>query len=75
MFWRIGNRVNADVLGNERAEYGKRIVSRLAAQLAAQYGRGFETRNLRRMMRFAEPFPDFEIVSPSATQFLPRRNK
>jgi hypothetical protein len=39
MFWRIGNRVNADVLGNERAEYGKRIVSRLATQLAAQYGR------------------------------------
>jgi predicted nuclease of restriction endonuclease-like (RecB) superfamily len=68
MFWRIGNRVNADVLGNERAEYGKQIVSRLATQLAAQYGRSFETRNLRRMMQFAEQFPDFEIVSQSATQ-------
>jgi len=33
-----------------------------------KYGRSFEARNLRRMMQFAEQFPDFEIVSPVATQ-------
>ena len=27
MFWHIGERINRDVLGNERAEYGKQIVA------------------------------------------------
>jgi len=43
-------------------------VTQLATQLTAKYGRSFETRNLRRMMQFSEQFPDFEIVSPLATQ-------
>jgi hypothetical protein len=66
-FWQIGRRVNLEVLGNKRADYGKQIVSRLATQLTASYGRSFDLRNLRRMMQFAELFSDFEIVSPSAT--------
>jgi|SRR6185437_4335060 len=32
------------------------------------YGRCFESRNLRRMMQFAEQFLDFRIVSPLTTQ-------
>jgi hypothetical protein len=39
-----------------------------ATQLVASYGRSFEARNLRRMMQFAEQFPNFGIVSPLATQ-------
>jgi predicted nuclease of restriction endonuclease-like (RecB) superfamily len=68
LFWQIGNRINADILENKRAEYGKQIVSLLATQLTEKYGRSFEVRNLRRMIQFAEQFPDFEIVSPTATQ-------
>jgi predicted nuclease of restriction endonuclease-like (RecB) superfamily len=68
MFWRIGRLVNAAVLQNKRAEYGKRIVSELATQLQGKYGRNFELRNLRRMIQFAEQFPDWEIVSPMAEQ-------
>jgi len=68
LFWNIGGRINGEILENKRADYGKRIVSRLATQLAEKYGRGFELRNLRRMMQFAEQFPDIEIVSPAATQ-------
>ena len=30
MYWHIGERVNRDVLANQRAEYGKQIVSTLA---------------------------------------------
>jgi hypothetical protein len=30
LFWRIGRRINDDVLQNERAEYGKRIVVSLS---------------------------------------------
>jgi predicted nuclease of restriction endonuclease-like (RecB) superfamily len=68
LFWNIGKRINQDILQNKRGDYGKQIVSRLATQLTAQYGRSFEARNLRRMMQFSEQFSDFEIVSRLATQ-------
>jgi len=68
LFWKIGQRINNDVLENKRADYGKQIVSQLATQLTAKYGRSFEARNLRRMMQFSEQFSDFEIVSQAATQ-------
>ena len=34
MYWHIGERINRDVLGNERAEYGKQIVSTASRQLS-----------------------------------------
>jgi hypothetical protein len=68
LYWHIGKRINEDVLKNKRAEYGKQIVSLLATQLTERYGRSYEVRNLRRMMQFAELFPNVEIVSPLATQ-------
>jgi len=39
----------------------------LSTQLKEKYGSSFALRNLRRMMQFAEQFPDFEIVSTSST--------
>jgi hypothetical protein len=68
LFWEIGRRINADVLENKRAGYGKQIVSKLSTQLTEKYGRSFAVRNLRRMMQFVEQFPDFKIVSHPATQ-------
>jgi len=68
LFWEIGKHINIDILENKRADYGKNIVSRVATQLTEKYGRTYELRNLRRMMQFNEQFPDFEIVSPLATQ-------
>ena len=69
MYWHIGERINREVLGNERAEYGKLIVSQLATQLQNEFGdKGFESRNIRRMMQFAQQFPQFKIVSQLATQ-------
>lgn len=65
MYWHIGERINREVLGNQRAEYGKQIVSQVASQLQAEYGgRGFEERTIRRMMKFTQIYPDWEIVSP-----------
>ena len=66
MYWHIGNRINRDVLNNERAEYGQQIVSTLLTQLQEEYygAKGFEERTVRRMMKFAQLFPDFQIVSP-----------
>lgn len=64
MYWHIGERINREVLGNERAEYGKQIVSTVSTQLQTEYGRnGFEERTIRRMMKFAQTFPDFQILT------------
>ena len=63
MYWHIGNRINNEVLKNERAEYGKQIVSTVVTKLQEEYGgKGFEERTIRRM-QFAQMFPDFQIVS------------
>jgi len=62
LFWRIGRRINNEILHNQRAGYGKQIVVTLARQLAERYGRCFEEKNLRRMLQFAEQFSDEEIV-------------
>lgn len=61
-FWQIGHKINADILENHRAEYGKQIVVTVSRQLVELFGRNFEEKNLRRMMQFADNFPDFEIV-------------
>ena len=69
MYWHIGERINREVLRNERAEYGKQIVSQVATQLQEEYGKkGFEPRSIWRMMQFAQYFPDFKIVSAVSTQ-------
>lgn len=63
LYWRVGTRVRADVLEQERAEYGQKIVSALSRQLTQEYGAGFSEKSLRHMIRFAEVFPDEGIVS------------
>ena len=69
MYWHIGERINRVVLGNERATYGKQIVPQVATQLQALYGsKGFEIRNVRRMMQFAQQIKEEKIVSQLATK-------
>lgn len=62
LYWHIGKRIREEILREERAEYGQEIVVSLARQLTAEYGRGFEEKNLRRMIQFAEVFQEEEIV-------------
>ena len=61
-FWHIGNRIKTEVLKNERAEYGKQIVVTLSRDLEKRFGRTFNEKNLRRMIQFAQKFPEPEIV-------------
>lgn len=68
LFWHIGNRINNEILQNKRADYGKQIVLTLSTELKERYGRNFELGNLRRMIQFAEQFPDIQIVGPLARQ-------
>ena len=62
LYWQIGNRICQGILKQKRAEYGKEIVATLSRQLTNDYGNNFNEKNLRRMIQFAEVFPDKEIV-------------
>jgi predicted nuclease of restriction endonuclease-like (RecB) superfamily len=53
---------------NERARYGEQILATLSQELMAEFGRGFDATNLTRMMKFAESFPDEEIVATLSQQ-------
>jgi predicted nuclease of restriction endonuclease-like (RecB) superfamily len=64
----VGQRLRAEVLGEGRASYGAQLLDQLGLQLLQEFGRGFESRNLRRMVKFAESFPDAAIVSTLSTQ-------
>ena len=63
LYWHIGQRIRRDILKEKRAEYGKRIVSALGRQLETEFGRGFSEKSLRRMIQFAEVFPNEQIVA------------
>ena len=63
LYWHIGERINREILGGERAAYGKQVVATLSRQLTEIYGKGvFSEKHLRQMTRFAEVFSDEKIV-------------
>jgi predicted nuclease of restriction endonuclease-like (RecB) superfamily len=63
LYWHIGSRIRSELLQNERAEYGSKIVATVSRQLAGEYGKGFVEKSLRRMIQFAEVFPDHKVVN------------
>jgi predicted nuclease of restriction endonuclease-like (RecB) superfamily len=68
LHWQIGARIRQDILEAKRADYGAEVVSALSEKLRAEFGRGFGRRNLFSMIRFAEIFPDIEIVQSLIAQ-------
>lgn len=68
MHWHIGDTIRRDILREERAAYGERIVSSLSRQLEEEYGRGFSVPSLTHMMQFSETFPDEKILSTLSKQ-------
>lgn len=63
LYWKIGTRINTDILKNQRAEYGKQVVASLAQQLTEQYGKGWDEKMLRHCLRSAETFSEEVIVA------------
>ena len=64
LYWAVGQRLRTEVLGGaDRAKYGDQLIKRVGDQLAQEFGRGFEAKNLRRMLQFAVAFPDAEKVA------------
>ncbi|MDF1759362.1 MAG: PDDEXK nuclease domain-containing protein [Coxiellaceae bacterium] len=62
LYWKIGERINKEILFEKRAGYGRKIVKQLAERLYKNYGRGFNARSLFRMVRFVKQFPDEKIL-------------
>jgi len=63
LYWQVGRRIQAEVLGGERAGYGQQVIASLARRLTADYGRGWSEKQLRHCLRTAETFPDEVSVS------------
>ena len=68
LHWQIGSRIRQDILKENRADYGKEIVATLSQELTKEYGNGFSYSALTRMVRFAEIFPDTQIVATLSRQ-------
>ena len=66
LYWSVGDRVRRDLLGEKRAGYGEQILPTLSAKLVPEYGQGFGERNLARMVKMAEVFPDGAVVAALA---------
>lgn len=57
-YWSIGKLIVEDEQnGNARAEYGKAVLEQLSEKLTAEFGKGFDTSNLRYMRLFYNTFP------------------
>ena len=56
LYWQVGDRIRREVLREQRAEYGEKILQSLSAKLMAEFGRGYSERNLANMVRFARCF-------------------
>ena len=63
LYWHVGRRIRTDILHDQRAHYGSQVLTTLGHALSTDYGRGFEAKNLMRMVQFAETFPDESIVA------------
>jgi hypothetical protein len=68
LHWQVGNVIHREVLGMKRAKYAAETLSALSRHLEPEFGRGFSEKSLRHMVRFAEAFPDWGIVSTLSRQ-------
>lgn len=68
-YWDIGRRIfKYEQGGKIRAEYGKALITRLAADLTQSHGRGFSVRNLRSMRKFYRLWPIWQTQSAKSEQ-------
>lgn len=62
-YWEIGKEIYEACGGNERAEYGKRIIKYLSTELTKEFGKGFAVTNLKNMRQFYRTFPIRQTLS------------
>ena len=62
LYWKIGKRINTEILDNTRAAYGKEIIHNISSKLTEEFGKGWSEKQLRHCLRIAEVFPDEKII-------------
>ncbi|MGZ8522206.1 MAG: DUF1016 N-terminal domain-containing protein [Candidatus Binatia bacterium] len=64
-YWEVGRRiVEFEQGGKKRAGYGEELLSQLAVDLTAQFGRGFSYTNLKKYRQFYLAYP-VERIGPT----------
>ena len=66
--WYVGKRIKEDVLYNQRAEYGKKILQDIADRLTEKFGQGWRYQKLQQCVRAAYIFTEEEIMYALRTQ-------
>ena len=57
LYWNIGKMIIEKQEGKKRAKYGDYLIEKLSKKLADLYGKGFSTRNLKRMRKLYMCYP------------------
>ncbi|MDP3842802.1 MAG: PDDEXK nuclease domain-containing protein [Oxalobacteraceae bacterium] len=79
-YWHIGRLiVEHEQQGQQRAAYGKQQLQQIAERLTAEFGKGFDLSNLRRMRSFYSTFPIQGTLRPELSwshyrQLIPIEN-
>ncbi|MDE6042907.1 MAG: DUF1016 domain-containing protein, partial [Muribaculaceae bacterium] len=61
-YWSIGKLIVEAQGGQHKATYGHNLLNEISARLSAEYGKGFDASNLRRMRQFYLAFPICDTV-------------
>ena len=56
-YWNIGRSIVEQQGGEEKAEYGVRLIAELSKQMTTDFGKGFTVANLKNMRQFYLTFP------------------
>lgn len=62
LYWNIGKTINDDILKNDRADYGKKLIPTLSLALTDKYGVGFNKRNLQSFIKLNSVIEDLTIL-------------
>ena len=62
LYWNIGKTINDEVLNNDRADYGKKLIPILSLALTDKYGVGFNKRNLQSFIKLNAVIDDLTIL-------------
>lgn len=62
LYWNIGKTINDDILKNDRADYGKKLIPTLSLALTDKYGVGFNKRNLQSFIKLNTVIDDITIL-------------
>jgi len=68
LYWKIGKKINEDILKNDRADYGKKTIQSLSSELSKRYGIGFSKRNIHSFIKLNTVFQDLTIVQTLSAQ-------